>query len=470
MPALLADNVVSGAYDTGYILAPQDCTAPSRILRNEAAGTTVGFFVLKAGSGLGLCKVLDRVTLSLPPLPHLSLPPLFHLSLSQVLDRVTAWKAAHMGVTFQDAMGNIRLSNALLADNHIGFTAYVSSGAQTQLMVAEVVNSTVVGTSPASTCAASVACRAMSRGPDDKLGKNCNSALGGVGVRRAGIQQPQFVNDNTYTSNWAAGFDYPMVNAGMKGLAIPWDRKFGGPMAPFVRFTLRGLTFSGFAGPDADCGLSSYAVAMSPGELDFSVPTVASGIIWDTATAPAASRVYLGTSLRPLFIDTDGTLLGAPPGSTLLANTQGAARQGLAEPSCVNTPTLGNGTLCPGIVYRTGSLINIDMRNGGSPYGAWHAWGVKLHLPTLLTPARCDLPSARNHTVSIVSGVENVQQGANVQRLTSPYAPVATPRTPVLFPLDQNAGTRNLLTRAVFSTFAPPTVTPRGPCGVCPQG
>ena len=82
VPALLADNVVSGAYDTGYILAPQDCAAPSRILRNEAAGTTVGFFVLKAGSGLGLCKVLDRVTLSLPPLPHLSLPPLFHLSLS----------------------------------------------------------------------------------------------------------------------------------------------------------------------------------------------------------------------------------------------------------------------------------------------------------------------------------------------------------------------------------------------------
>ena len=383
VPALLADNVVSGAYDTGYMITPQDCSAPSRITRNEAAGTTVGFFVLKTGSGLGICKALDRVT---------------------------AWKAAHIGVTFQDAGGNVRLSNALLSDNHVGFTGYFTSRAQTTLMVAEVWNSTIVGASPASTCAASVQCRAMSRFPDDKLGVQCNTALGGAGVRRVGIELPLFLNDEMYASNWAAGVDYPVLNGGLFGCAIPFDRVFGGPMAPFVRFSLRGITFSGFAGAGADCGLSSYAVAMNPGEMDFTVPTQAAGITWDGATAAPASRFFLGTSIRPLFIDTDGSLLGAAPGSSLIANTKSPASQGLAEPQCVSAASYGNGTLCPGIVYRTASLINIDMRNGFSPF------------------------------TTVVLGVENVQQNTVVQRVASPYAPVATPRRPVVSALDHSFG------------------------------
>jgi hypothetical protein len=74
---LLADNVVSGAYDTGYILAPQDCTAPSRILRNEAAGTTVGFFV----AGFSSTKIVAHST---------------KLGTCSGLDRLTAWKSAHI--------------------------------------------------------------------------------------------------------------------------------------------------------------------------------------------------------------------------------------------------------------------------------------------------------------------------------------------------------------------------------------
>ena len=175
--------------------------------------------------------------------------------------------------------------------------------------------------------------------------------------------------------------------------------------------------FSGFNA--SDCGYHSYAMAHNPGEVDFTVPVTGSTITWDHVDDGA--KFYLSNeNARPLFIDKDGSLLGAlggGAGSSLLGiKTIGYDVKGIAslllaqdasEPSC-NFVTAFNGKVCTGQVYRTGSYFNIDMRNGGSPRGD--------------------------------PGLEqDIWASIDVQRLTSPFAP-HTPRQAITYPTNQNEG------------------------------
>ena len=113
--------------------------------------------------------------------------------------------------------------------------------------------------------------------------------------------------------------------------------------------------------------------------------------MWDQVDDSA--RFFLATSnSRPLFIDKDGSLLGAyggGAGSSLIGNGS------WAEPTCGFVNAF-NGVVCKGQVYRTGSYVNIDMRNGGTPMRDPH-----LEM--------------------------NTWSSIDVQRLSSPYAP-NTPR------------------------------------------
>ena len=158
----------------------------------------------------------------------------------------------------------------------------------------------------------------------------------------------------------------------------------------------------------SDCGLHSYAMAFDPNEVDFTVPTTASRVVWDHVDDGA--KFFLGNNnSRPLFIDKDGSLLGAlggGAGSTLLG-TGAAGAPSAVEPSCGFVNSF-NGAVCKGQVYRTGSFINIDMRNGGSPLA--------------------------NPNLEV-----NAWTPIDVQRLTSPYSP-HTPRKAITYSLDTNFG------------------------------
>jgi hypothetical protein len=312
---VLKDNYVSGMYDMGYIVYGMDCAARGADVwmhNNEAAGTLVGFFVM--GAGGGQCRWVDGVT---------------------------SWKAAHIAIFAADQAGNFRLSNALTADSHIGFNAYMAtSGTGTSRQYAGVFNSTIVGTSPASTCSASLTCRALGR--IDKWGKNPCASSWGAGYRHVGIQTPQFTNDALTTSLMSdRSANTAVMNTGWHGCSIPWDNNHGGPLAPFSQFRLSSVVFAGFTA--TDCELKSYALGVSPTEVDFSVPALASRITWDSSVE-AAAKFGMGRSLRPMYIDTDGSLLGGAKDSTLLPNT---ARAGVAEPACVKSLSFDNGTVCP---------------------------------------------------------------------------------------------------------------------------
>ena len=183
-------------------------------------------------------------------------------------------------------------------------------------------------------------------------------------------------------------------------------------------FRVVNTVFSGFN--TSDCGYQSYAIASSPGEVDFTIPVSATSITWDHVDDGA--RFFLpNNNTRPLFVDKDGSLLGAyggGAGSSLLGiNVLGydnfgrgslLLAQDASEPSCTFVPVF-NGKVCKGQVYRTGSYFNIDMRNGGSP----------LKDPGL---------------------EQDIWAPIDVQRLSSPFAPRTTPRQAIPYRIGSNEG------------------------------
>ena len=211
-PRLLADNYVGGASDMAYIMPAMDCgaTGADRYMqRNEAAGVNVGFFFLggQGRSMLGGCNWVDSMTV---------------------------WKASFTAIHAGDFEGNFLVTNAVLADNHIGFTGFFHNnlgGSFTTLQWTEIANSTIVGTSPASVCGASIVCSTKtSVSPrNNYLGQKCASAMGAQ-VRRVGVLVPQYAGDIKYLSDWTPGNDFPVQNQGMFGCSQPWDQHLGIPL------------------------------------------------------------------------------------------------------------------------------------------------------------------------------------------------------------------------------------------------
>ena len=177
--------------------------------RNEAAGVNVGFFFLggQGRSMLGGCNWVDSMTV---------------------------WKASFTAIHAGDFEGNFLVTNAVLADNHIGFTGFFHNnlgGSFTTLQWTEIANSTIVGTSPASVCGASIVCSTKtSVSPrNNYLGQKCASAMGAQ-VRRVGVLVPQYAGDIKYLSDWTPGNDFPVQNQGMFGCSQPWDQHLGIPL------------------------------------------------------------------------------------------------------------------------------------------------------------------------------------------------------------------------------------------------
>jgi hypothetical protein len=326
-PTALVRNYVAGAFDTGFFIPGSACDQ-SFMADNEAVGANVGFLIRPTS---GCVLVTD----------------------------LTAWKSSHIGILVLDAGSALRVANSMVADSHIGLSMRFS-GTSKSLMWNEVINTTFVGTSLASTCDASLTCRTMTL--DDKLGVHCNSMF--RSFRRVGFVVPQYVSDVAIENGDSDG---PFYAGGWMCAALPWDKHFG-PSAgqerggPYSASRLINTQFVNFH--QSECSLASLAISMNPGEFDLTVPVYASKVTW--SGVDQSSRIWLGSGPRPLFYDLDGSLLGNGPDSQLMTEAM-AAEMSMCTPSIAwNTSSGSPAYLCRSLRIRSASLQNVDRTTSSS--------------------------------------------------------------------------------------------------------
>ena len=366
-PARLSGNLVAGGYDAAYTLRGVSCAlAPDALAAvlgaNEAAASLIGVFVLptRAPDGSGCVAVRG----------------------------FTVWKSAHIGVLAMDQPGDFQLRDSLVADSHIGVsinlvatTGGLPAGAR-GIGSVSVVDSAVIGASPASSCTASNVCRAMTASDVTGASARCGSVFGD-GVRRVGVLVPQYTNrGKTCEADGTLATCRP-VNRPERLCGMPWERRFGLPSLQAAQFFLTRVAFAGFAG-DGDCGgaQASAAIAWNPTQVDMAVPIVATGLSW-LGVAPAARFMFAPSALtdarcaagkgcdgQNLFLlnDVDGSTTGTPASTVLGPNPALAS----PSPACAPWPATGGlgAFFCAGLTFRAASLLNMDgdvgMRRLGS--------------------------------------------------------------------------------------------------------
>ncbi len=315
-PVALVRNYVAGAFDTGFFIPGSTCDQPFMV-DNEAVGANVGFLIRPTS---GCVLVTD----------------------------LTAWKCSHIGILVLEAGNALRVANSMVADSHIGLSMRFA-GRSKSLMWNEVINTTFVGTSLASTCNASFACRAMTI--DDKLGSNCSSMF--RSFRRVGFVVPQYVSDAALLPGDPDG---PFYAGGWMQFALPWDKHFGPSAGPYSASRLINTRFVNFN--QSECGQASFAISMNPGEYDLTVPVFATNVTW--SEVDQSSKIWLGSGPRPLFNDLDGSLLGNGPDSQLMTEAM-AAEMSLCAPNTLwKTSTGSSAYVCRGLRIRGASLQNVD--------------------------------------------------------------------------------------------------------------
>jgi hypothetical protein len=334
-PIALVRNYVAGAFDTGFFIPGSVCDLPF-MADNEAVGANVGFLI-RPTSGCVLVTGL------------------------------TAWKSSHIGILVLDAGNAFRVANSMVSDSHIGLSMRFN-GMSNSLMWNEVINTTFVGSSLASTCNASLTCRAITL--DDKLGVHCNSMFSSF--RRVGFVVPQYVSDNAFGTVDGVFLKGPVDAApffagGWMHAALPWDKRFGSSAGqegggPYSASRLINTQFVNFY--QSECSLASVAISMNPGEFDLTVPVFANNITW--SGVDQSSKIWLGSGPRPLFYDLDGSLLGNGPDSQLMTEAM-AAEMSLCTPSVTwKTPSGSPAYVCRSLRIRSAALQNVDRTTSSS--------------------------------------------------------------------------------------------------------
>lgn len=362
VPASLKNNYVGGAFDAAYTLRGADCgnsrvysssmlngTTPPYMSGNEAAGVLIGVFILPTRTKSGCAWA----------------------------NGFKVWKAAHVGILAVDGVSNLCISNSIVSDSHIGISLnfFASSGG---LLFSELASVTVIGTSAASSCAASVRCRAMTM--SDVTGttsKTCSSVYGDD-VRRIGVMIPQYTNfGKVCETNPSMPVCRP-VNRPERMCSMPWEKRLGLPGTRQTTMFLNDVTFSSFS--VSDCGKQSAALAWNPTQYDLPVPVQATRIVWDATPIEAKFRFqtsYMtmsecnngkqcdGLSFN-LLNDVDGSLHGGQPGSSIVGPNPLLAEN---APACSYVQSWP-GFYCPGLTYRHAIYESLDGDRGGRKLGA----------------------------------------------------------------------------------------------------
>lgn len=362
IPASLKNNYVAGAFDAAFTLRAADCgiskvystsmlngTFAPYMSGNEASSSLIGVFILPTRTKSGCSWV----------------------------NGFKVWKAAHVGILAVDGLNNLRVSNSIVSDSHIGISLnfIASSGG---LLFSELASVTVIGTSSASSCSASVRCRAMtSKDVTGTTSKTCDSVYGDS-VRRIGIMIPQYTNfGKVCETNPSMPVCRP-VNRPERMCSMPWEKRLGLPGTRQTTMYLNDVTLSSFS--VTDCGKQSAAIAWNPTQYDLPVPVQALRIVWDATSLEAKFRFqtsYMtmsecnngkqcdGLSFN-LFNDIDGSLYGGVPRSSIIGPNPLLAEN---SPSCSYIQAWP-GFYCPGLTYRHAIYESLDGDRGGRKLGA----------------------------------------------------------------------------------------------------
>ncbi|KAA0165290.1 hypothetical protein FNF31_01943 [Cafeteria roenbergensis] len=319
VPAELSGNVVGGSHDSGFTVRMPWCTTPgvpitsSPFSNNEAHGTIIGAFLLSDVSGQSR---QDRC---------------------RQWNGFVAWKAAHIGIVTVDQSANLILNDVHVFDSHIGVSLnFLRMG--TTASFAHVMNSVIAGSTDASTCDASVTCRAV--GESDVVPVGCNSVLGAK-FRRAGIMSSQYTNRGKTCEHDFLPFCYPS-NKPERMCSMPWEKRYGLPGTRHGELHVQNTVFTNFDGDD-DCGSKSRAVVANPTQVDFAPPMYFKGVTWHNVpeqarfhfdkTSATDSKCKLGCDGLSFVVvhDVDGTTTGKAGGSVISNNPELAA----PSPYCV---------------------------------------------------------------------------------------------------------------------------------------
>jgi len=259
---VMQNNVAAGSDDGGFTFIPVDACgeANPKITGNEAVGTLVGHFALK----------VDGVA--------------WDTAQCREVHGLTAWKSAHIGFVTIDQNVNLELVAAVLSDNHIGTSFnFVQDGIYA---AAAVRDSSVLGSTAASTCGRSTTCLATSMG--NERGLRCTSEYG-VGWRRVGLQVPMYMNLMR-----TRGPSFYPPNEIFRMCASPWDNRFGNVEVQQAQFNVTGTYFGSWVADD--CGQTSRAIAVNPSGPDF-VPQIFLDTLEWVGTEPGA-MMQLGDKSR----------------------------------------------------------------------------------------------------------------------------------------------------------------------------
>ncbi|CAE8640541.1 unnamed protein product [Polarella glacialis] len=311
VPVRMIGNVVAGSNDIGFMHQAEPCPA-SAIFNNEAWATIVGVFLLP----------LKRGT-------------------CQTANLYTVWKAAHIAMFIADVMvSNTQLSNIVVADSHLGIVPYFSVGNRFRRFY--VYDSIIIGSSSASgTCnGRSYFCRSQST--MDKHMGSCNSIFAPGGYRKIGLVVP--FNTMNKKTCWTSkdprlcrllGQAYPNLD----DCHFPWEYENHMGKGAGWSFFER-TTFAYWK--ENDCGRTSRAIAPNVAGPEIIFPMTFTETTWYEAdtfakfemSTAGLDDVYVGRKSpcrstgggcmgldQMLLYDTDGTLTGLAPGSTVLPYT-----------------------------------------------------------------------------------------------------------------------------------------------------
>jgi hypothetical protein len=339
-PLRLEGNIAAGSTDSGFVLRPHlaacvggDDSTPPVGLMNEAVGCLTGFFLLKACTAEQQCNTCMQLRGAL------------------------AWKNAHAGVLTVDQNANARLSELVLADNHIGVTLNFLRSKGDMRHRVYYHNITVLGSTRASTCSASTTCRAIGQfgeaDPAATIGATCNSVLGS-GARRVGVLAHMVNSLGKLCESSSKLSVCRPPNRPVKECVMPWEHRLGTVGSRYSEAHWSAVTFGHFA--ERDCSQRSYAFGYNPTSIDANFPNAFSDVKF-LPSAESSARLRLDKSsgsptnrvddCKPggecdglsnmLLIDKDGSLLGGDgpsisgAGGTALPIEYG----NLAHESCV---------------------------------------------------------------------------------------------------------------------------------------
>jgi len=338
--ASISNNVVGGTQDAGYVVRLKSCSSTPVFTGNEAHSALIGAFLLPM---TGTCI--------------------------QLTDFV-AWKCAHIGILTVDQMVQVLVKNVTVSDSHIGISLnYFQNGNSGR---SDILNSRIYGSTAASTCSDSLDCRAQTK--TDVFGLTCGSVFG-LGVRRAGLVLPQYLN-RAKTCDIDGGLPVCRpVNTPERLCSLPWESRYGLPGNSIHGEIYVTNTVFGYFN-DTDCGRSSVAITLNPSQVDYTPHLFLSTVQWTAVTETA--KLSLGLTPRhpsscqtscdsvnfAMATDLDGSVF--PGGGSLISDANPLLAY--SYPQCVPQPQ--NGAIqCASMTQYQAMLENNDLDRGSRLIG-----------------------------------------------------------------------------------------------------